>query len=141
MTWFTAHIIMAVKLKVKGQSKFPVWENIVLVEAATEAEAFAKAEACGRREEGDDDGSFRWAGQPATWVFAGVRKLTECVLAAAQPGDGDELSFNELELDSEEAVALLAGGSPTVATYADRYKPGPKRARSQPSKRADRKRA
>ncbi len=36
--WFAAHIVMMVKLKDQKQDHFPVWENIILIEAATEAE-------------------------------------------------------------------------------------------------------
>jgi hypothetical protein len=78
MSWFAAHIVMFVKVTGKRQRRFPVWENIVLIEADSEARAFAKAEQRGRLDEGDDGGSFRWGGQPASWVFAGVRKLTLC---------------------------------------------------------------
>src|SRR5215468_4059584 len=60
MNWYAAHIVMVVKLKEGTQRRFPAWENIVLLSAASEAAALAKAEAIGRASEGDDDGSFRW---------------------------------------------------------------------------------
>ena len=122
MRWFAAHIIMVAKLKNQHQNRFPVWENIVLVSAESEGEAFAKAEAYARREEGDDDGSFRWGGHPARWVFAGVRKLTECATLGERPEDGTEVSCNELELDSQEAVEQLVAGRPTLVRYHDRYR-------------------
>jgi|SRR6266851_683697 len=108
MSWFAAHIIMSVKLKSKQQRRFPVWENIVLVEADSEERAFQKAERRGRLDEGDDDGTFTWGGQPATWIFAGVRKLTACENFDLPPKDGTEISFLEFELDSKEAVRKLA---------------------------------
>ena len=40
MTWYAAHIILAVRLKEQKQKRFPVWENVILIEAKTEAEAF-----------------------------------------------------------------------------------------------------
>ena len=60
MSWFAAHLIMSVKLKGKRQRRFPVWENIVVIEADSEEQAFRKAEHRGRLEEGDEDGSFTW---------------------------------------------------------------------------------
>jgi hypothetical protein len=141
MSWYAAHIIMAVKLKDARQDRFPVWENVVLVEGASDAEAFAKAKQIGRRDEGDDDGTFRWGGQPATWVFVGVRKLTDCVVDGARPGDGDEITYTELELDSQEAVKQLAAGKPVVVRYRDRYRALQPAARAKPTKRANRKRA
>lgn len=67
MTWFAAHIVMFVKLKDKRQRRFSVWENIILIEAETEAQAFQKAGHRGWLEEGDDDGTFRWG-----WPTGGV---------------------------------------------------------------------
>jgi hypothetical protein len=66
MTWYAAHIVMAVKFKRGEQNRFPVWENIVLISAESEEEAFAKAEERGRCEEGDDGGTFTWGDRPAT---------------------------------------------------------------------------
>lgn len=123
MTWFAAHVIMAVKLKDRVQTRFPVWENILLIEAESGAEAFATAEEYGRREEGDDDGTFHWDGQPAAWVFAGVRKLTECALLGDRPESGTEVTYTEMELESEADVADLAAGEPVRVRYNDRYRP------------------
>ena len=76
--WFAAHIVMYVEFKTESQTTFPVWENIVLINANSDDEAFGKAERKGLESEGDDGGSFEWEGLPARWVFAGVRKLTLC---------------------------------------------------------------
>jgi len=127
MTWYSAHIVMLVEFKEGPQQRYPVWENIVLVAANTEAEAFAKAEAHGRADEGDDDGSFRWGKIPARWVFAGVRKLTECVFASDCPNDGTEVSYSELELDSREAVEKMVAGKRVQVWYDDRYRPAQSR--------------
>lgn len=121
MSWFAAHIILRVELRRQPQSRFPLWENIVLLQADTEEEAWAKAEQRGREDEGDEDGGFRWGGQPARWVFAGVRKLTLCQDGDKRPRDGTEVSFNELEVSSEEAIAKLLAGQPVSVKLADKY--------------------
>jgi hypothetical protein len=141
MTWFAAHIVMVVHLKGQKQSRFPVWENVILLSAKSEEEAFVKAEHHGRTDEGDDDGSFRWGGKPATWVFAGVRKLTECVSPEYRPDDGTEITFNELEFGSTKEVAAFAAGRAVDVRYNDRYRPpkeskpaaAPKRAKRKPA--------
>ena len=115
--WYAAHLILYVKLKDHAQGHYPIWENIVLLKGRTEAEAFAKAEARGKEEEGDDGGSFRWAGKPARWVFAGVRKLTQCEDAEKRPSDGTEVSYSQLEVDSELAVQKLVRGQAVAVTY------------------------
>jgi len=141
MSWFAAHVIMAVKLKSGRQSRFPVWENIVLIEAKSEDEAFRKAEDIGRQGEGDDGGTFHWGGKPASWVFAGVRKLTDCALAGTGPEDGTEITYNELELESAAAVELFAAGDPVPLRYNDRFGKVVEPTAGGPSRRATRKRA
>jgi hypothetical protein len=108
--WYVAHILMYVKRKKIGAVKIPVWENLVLIKADSEDEAFAKAQARGKQDEGDDAGTFRWAGEPAAWVFAGVRKLTHCEDPEKRPGDGTELSYTTMQLDSMHALADLLDG-------------------------------
>ncbi len=122
MSWFAAHVLLYVKLKTRPQHRFPLWENIILLQAESEEEAFAKAERQGREEEGDEDGSFRWGGQPAEWVFAGVRKLTLCQDSEKRPRDGTEVSFNEMEVSSEEAIGKLLAGQPVSVKIADKFR-------------------
>src|SRR5438067_1848436 len=110
MNWYAAHLILYVRLKKRRQRRYPVWENIVLIRAATDDEAMAKAEQRGHEGEGDCDGSFTWEGDPAEWVFAGVRKLMLCDEAEARPRDGTELTYLELEVASKDALKKLVEG-------------------------------
>ncbi|HEV2946656.1 MAG TPA: DUF4288 domain-containing protein [Gemmataceae bacterium] len=121
MSWFAAHLIMSVRLKAKQQRRFPVWENIVLIQADSEKQAFQKAERRGRLDEGDDDGTFTWGDHPAIWVFAGVRKLTPCEDSQSPPSDGTEISFLEFELDSEETVRKFVEGQQVKMQSNERF--------------------
>jgi len=123
-SWYAAHLVMYVKFREGGQARFPVWENVVLLSAGDEAEAFEKAERRGR-EDAEDDGSFRWGGKPARWVFAGVRKLTACDEPARRPGDGTEITYTEMVLDSEQSVERLVKGEPVSVRIADRFVDAP----------------
>lgn len=95
---------------------------MILVEASSEEKAFTKAEAIGRGEEGDEDGTFRWGKHPAQWVFAGVRKLTECAVSPDRRYDGMEVTFTEYDLDSHEAVKKLTQGKPVQVTINENYR-------------------
>lgn len=119
MSWYAAHIIMYVKLKADSQRRFPIWENIVLLEAQNPETALQKAEQHGRLGEGDADGSFTWGGKPATWVFAGVRKLLQCEDQQTRPGDGTEITYSELEVKSEADALALGAGRPVPMRYSD----------------------
>ena len=121
MDWYAAHLIQYFKYREGRQRSFQVWENIVLVRAASADEAFDKAEQIGREDEADDDETLRMGNHPAKMVFAGVRKVVLCVDPEKRPGDGTEVSYNEMVLRSEEAIRKLAAGEPVPVTLADRF--------------------
>jgi hypothetical protein len=128
--WYVAHILMYVKRNHKTHGRIPVWENIVLIKADSEEAAFAKAQEIGKRGEGDDDGSFRWGGHPAEWVFAGVRKVTLCEDPEKRHGDGAEISYCEMEVDTEQSVWNLLDGKATTVRLNDLFS-------AKPSERAE----
>jgi hypothetical protein len=120
--WYAAHLLMYVRRKNKSAGKIPVRENIVLIQADSDDDAFKKAAARGQRDAGDDDGTFRWEGEPAEWVFAGVRKLTLCDDAHKRPADGTEVSYNEMEVSSIEALQSLLDGKSTNVKLSDFFR-------------------
>jgi len=75
MTWYAASAILYVKFKDGRQDRYPVWENVYLIDADGDDSAFHLAEERARRCEGDSEGSFTWDGRPATWVFECVSGL------------------------------------------------------------------
>jgi len=121
MNWYAAHVILYVQFKERPQNHFPVWENVILLKARNETQAYKKAEKRGREEEGDDDGSFHWQGRAARWVFAGVRKVTLCQEAEKRPDDGTEISYQELQLDSKAALEKLVAGQEVTVRLADEF--------------------
>ena len=115
--WYAAHAIMYVKFKDGNQDKYPFWENIILIEAVSSDEAFEKAEARARLDEGDSSNSFTWEGRPATWVFAGLRKLISCVDSEERPSHGTELTYSQMEVQSETDFKKLVSGDPVMVLY------------------------
>jgi hypothetical protein len=117
MSWYAAHLVLYVKYKEHPQTTYPLWENVVLIEAGTEEEAMAKAERRGHDDEGDDSGSFRWDDKPAAWVFAGVRQLIRCVDPKERPGDGTEVSYSEMEVDSLDTLKRFIQGQSVAVRF------------------------
>ena len=118
MAWYAAHIVLYFRHKKRRQKRFVVWENIVLINAKSEEEAFAKAEERGRQDAGADD-SLRLNDEPAELIFAGVRKLVLCPDEDRRPKDGTEVSYIEMEVQSEEAIHKLVAGEPVSVTIWD----------------------
>lgn len=119
MKWYAAHLVFYFKLKEDNQATFPVSENIVLISARTEDEAFAKADERARDELLGNDESLRWGGQPAEMIYAGVRKMTTCQFEEERPGDGTEVSYIEMELASEAAIRKFVDGLPVSVMITD----------------------
>src|SRR5262249_12574281 len=120
MNWYAAHLIQYFKYREGKQRSIMVWENIVLIRAASADEAYRKAEKIGR-EDTIDDKTLRVGKHPAKMVFAGVRKIVECVDPKKRPGGGTEVSYNEMVLRSEEAIRKLAAGEDVPVTLADEF--------------------
>ena len=89
MTWYAAHVIMYTVFREEHQDSYPVWENVFIVESADQETARTIAEGLGRDGEGDSIGSMKWEGRPASWVFAGVRKLVKCDSDPGPPRHGN----------------------------------------------------
>jgi len=124
MPWFAAHVIMYFKRRQGPQAVFAAWENVHLIEAPDAKDAWAQAERIGHATAVDDP-TLREVGpdgeHPMKCVFAGVRKVITVSHERGddQLGSGDEITFSEFILESEEAVRQLATGKPTEVTYTD----------------------
>ena len=113
---------MEVRFKDGNQDAHPAWENIYLINAKDVEQAEAKAIALGRDSEGDSSGTFTWNDRPASWVFAGIRKIIEISNAASrvnEPEDGSEITYSTLAFDSEEALKGYASGESVELTAVD----------------------
>jgi len=117
MAWYAAHIVMSVEFKNGSQDYFPVWENIVLISAESSSEAMEKARSIGRAEEGDCDGTFRWEGREASWVFGGIRKLIETEDGAQRPADCTEITYSQMRLKDKQSLAQFISGDSVNVMY------------------------
>jgi hypothetical protein len=116
---YAAHIIMAVKYREPPQSSIPFYENVVLIDAASDDEAWDKAEELGREDGKDDDPSFRWGDHPARLEFVGVRKLISCQPRGLSERieNGAELTYSQMSVRSEADLKKLVDGEPVEVVY------------------------
>ena len=121
MPWFAAHAMMYLKLKEEPQHDFLVWENVLLVEASSPAEAETKAAALAQDDEGDSQGTLTHGGKPATWVFAGLRKIIFVAHRGAdgQLASGDEATYSEYGVADLPTVMKLAAGEAVDIKYVE----------------------
>lgn len=112
MSWYAAHAVMYVKYKEAEQDSYPMWENVLLIEAESDDEAHAKALDRAKEDEGDSRGTFTWQGKPATWCFAGIRKLVSCEDPDEAPQNGTEITYLAMQVDSEANLAKFVQGEP-----------------------------
>ena len=116
MPWYAASVIMYVKFKDGIQNKYPIWENVILIRARSQKAALSLAKKRAKRDEGDSDGSFTWEKRPATWVFAGIRKLVTCS-CENRLGHGTEVTFSQMEVKDYRAFVNLVKGRPVKILY------------------------
>ena len=124
MPWFAAHVVVYFRRKDGPQTRFTVWENVYVLEAADREVARARAEALGRREEGDDRGTLyemdaTGTRHNLTRVFAGVRKVLTIAHEREDEelGSEDEVTFSEFVVEGEEGIRRLAAGDSVTLTY------------------------
>ena len=117
MKWYAAHIVMYTKFNEGIQDIYPVWENVVLLQSNSDEDALEKAILHGKEEEGDSDGTYKYNNRSATWVFAGVRKIIECVDPKERPSDGTEITYSDFTVESYEALQKLANGKTVTIVY------------------------
>ena len=117
MGWYAASIIIYTKFKDGIQDKFPFYENVILIEAPSPEEAFEKAVIRGKEDEGDSEGTYYYDDRPATFVFAGIRKIIECQNANDKPVDGTEITYSSMIISEEEAFSRLLKGEGVSVFY------------------------
>ena len=116
--WYAAHVVMIFRYCEGKQTKFPVQENVYLIEAPSSAEAQRIAVDIGRKEGSYEKPSAIFEDVPVRLAFAGVRKVVEC-LPADKLETGTELTYTEYLVDSEEALERLLDGDEVRVTIRD----------------------
>ena len=119
MPWYAASAIMYLKFKDGNQDSYPVWENALLIEAMDPEDAEQLACKRAKEDESGSNESLTWKDRPATWNFAGLRKL----LIVSHPDDnekelnGAEVTFSEFEVSNKESFQKLVNGDDVDIRY------------------------
>ena len=111
--FFCAHLIYIVKYS--EQQKFPMWENVHLIEAEDADIAEEIATKMGAENEEILSQDFICNGRPARMVFCGLRKLVP--IWDDSLVSGTELTHLELEIDDEALVQKLLERKPVKLIY------------------------
>jgi Domain of unknown function (DUF4288) len=110
MKWYAAHVILAlIEFETnKLLEKSIVWENIYVINADSYNSAMIKAKELGSMEEYADREGHLCEGVKVKWSFIGVRKLSECLLGSDEISNGDEITFNEYEMNQQDIKKFLS---------------------------------
>ena len=122
MTWYAAHIVIRIMPIQEPPEAILVYENVVLVEAPSEADALGKAKIIGQTETALQD-SLTLSGVPAKRVFAGVRKLITISnpetsgLDQDRPSNGTEITYSVCKVSNAEELKKFAEGLEVSVKY------------------------
>lgn len=111
--WYSAHAIFY--FKCENQDSILVHENVYLINSENEDLALDQAVAIARQNEDlNEDNHLELNGQPAQYLFSGIRKIVAVELnektARGEVVSGLEVTYSELEVDTVEDVLRLANG-------------------------------
>ena len=128
MNAYTAHIVAFIKfIDGEPQQIFPVYENIVLIYALSDDEAWKEAERIGVKRY--DGSSVEREGRAGTWTFGGVRRLVTWIvrneslrdasLSVSMPnyGHGTEVTYLQFEFGSEQDFQAYMHGEPVNVLF------------------------
>lgn len=132
MPWYAAHVVQYMQFLDGDQDIYPLYENVILIEADDSDAAYEKANQIAYESydhKGGDTGGLRYGERPATFVFAGIRKLIACQdtvsiindrpagEANSQPRHGTEITYSFLEIASADEFKKYVAGDAAVVTY------------------------
>jgi len=98
--WYISHEILCAETDEQANGEpLTVWENLILIQAASPEEAYEKANQHGR----DSENEIRVNGKKGHFTFCGLKDL---MLVYNDLEDGAELEWYEMELTRAQAKEL-----------------------------------
>ena len=125
MTWYGASLLFAAKLSEGNQDKFPVSEEVYLINAPDDETAWRSAEEIGHKD-ARINGSIELDSKSAKRQFLGIRKLRSIYNPATMddidqnaPTHGSEITRSHFEIVGQSALDDLRNGLPVTMLYLD----------------------
>ena len=122
MSWYAASAIFVFRVRSGKQRRFPVWENVYLIEATSDVDALRKAEQLAKDQQ-VTDATLTLDGKPAELSYAGIRKVLTIENPfpadpnADRPRDGTEVTYSEFTVSSEKEIKKLLRGERLSVVY------------------------
>lgn len=120
MPWYSASAIFFFEYKEGKQDEYLVWENVYLLEANSDQEAWKKAEKYAKQYEGDSSGTLTLNGRPVTQKYGGIRKIVSVSNSInIEEGvlEGAEVTFNKFVVKDRKSLDDLISGKPVKIVY------------------------
>lgn len=120
MAWYAAHLIQYFRYQDGTQDIFPIYENMVLIEADSSEQAFEKANEIGHQAYNHNDPTLTVDGVLAKTIYGGIRKIIECQSAlngSNDPTNGLELTYSKFIVTTEDALAKFINGDNVDTIY------------------------
>jgi hypothetical protein len=117
MPWYAAHTIVSIRPIKRKRQPICVYENVILLEAADDNEADAKARKLGEASVVEDE-TLTLNGEPAVESFVGIRKIISVSNPWPlkqhddRPVDGTEITYSEFLIKDEDTLVKLVNGKP-----------------------------
>jgi hypothetical protein len=125
MTWYGASLIFATKVVDGEQEKIPISEEVYLVHAPDDEEAWQIAKEIGRHDQLIND-KVEFNGRVARREFLGIRKLRSIYNPVSMddidqepPTNGSEITRSNFEVVGQESLDDLMNGKPVTVLYVD----------------------
>ena len=125
MTWYGVSLLFVTKTIEDGQTIFPVSEEVYLINASNDEEAWREAEKIGQYDAAIN-GVTDFNGISANREFLGIRKLRSIYnpvsakdIDKTHPVHGSEITRSDFEIVGESSLEDLKNGRPVSVLYVD----------------------
>jgi hypothetical protein len=122
MSWYAAHAIVAYRPTEPSKGKIIVYENVILLEAASDEEAEKKARKLAKAST-IEGGALKFDGERTIESLMGIRKIISVSnpwpysQEEDRPVEGTEITYSKFSVKDESTLSKLARGEEVLIRY------------------------